>query len=177
MGQSGQANAAINNPALQYLINSRMINPGLASHATPNAALPQYNAQPQAYAQPQSYQQPAPQAVPQYRPAAPTYQSRPQYTTANAAPATVQGTPLSAFPQLPGVRLVEINPHRQRAAAAGPLSPSANIATNNFQNSFSSNLGGNSLATTTPEPEYTGPVVINAALLSYDIGTQGRRQQ
>lgn len=173
-----QQNAAVNNPALQYLINSRMINPGLATHSTPNAALQQGFTQnfpqpaPQALPQalPQAFAQPAPQ----YRPAAPALQPRATLNTANAA---TTGSHISNFPQLPGVRLVEIQPRRP-AALPTAANPTANIATSNFQTSFSSNLGSNSLAastaTTTPEPDY-GPVVINAALLSYDIGSQGRR--
>ncbi|XP_074600235.1 uncharacterized protein LOC141854454 [Brevipalpus obovatus] len=160
--------AALNNPALQYL---RYVSPqaaaqpqhaghsGISAHNL--AALRAVN-QPQSQPQPQPQPQPAPQNFPAFQPR--SIQSNPNQA---------QGTPLSAFPQLPGVRLIQINPRPQPASQPSftANANTANFASNSFANSNS--YGG--VSTTTPEPEYTGPVVINAALLSYDIGSANRQ--
>jgi len=117
-----------------------------------------------AAAQPQYQPQPAPQ--PQYQPAPaqpapPTYQS-PQYQPASqpayssGASRTTELKPdvLSQFIQLPGTRLIQIDKPRPAKSAIS-----------------SSLLSSSSSATKNEEEEYTGPVVINAALLNYDIGS------
>jgi hypothetical protein len=110
---------------------------------------------------------------------APVYQSRQL-----VSPQSSTGTPLSAFPDLPGVKLIQINRR--------PTSPEPSTYPPNLSSNFASNLASNfqsaaaqafqppasfeaSAPSSTPAPEEYGPVVINAALLSYDIGTAKRQ--
>jgi len=115
------------------------------------APQPQYQ---QPAPQPQ-YQQPAPQ--PQYQQPAPQPQQAPTYESGQYQPASQSGSRttelrpdvLSQFIQLPGTRLIQIDNKRPARPAGSSLLPGAK-----------------------PEDEEpTGPVVINAALLSYDIGS------
>ena len=146
---------------------------------------PQYN-QPQ-YNQPQSY---APQQQQQLQ--QPSYASQQPYTspvTASAAAAATssvaqpqanQAAPSSAygprhasselkpdllsnFIQLPGVKLIQLD--RKPIARSSSYSP--NVAGGSFGLNSAASGSGN---TNKPEDDYQGPVVINAALLSYNIG-------
>lgn len=112
----------------------------------------------------------------------PIYQPRPNIPS----PAAQTGTPLSAFPELPGVRLIQINrrpslpePQNQNSYSSNSPSNFAPSLASNFQSSspqsFQSPSFEASSASTTSAPEEYGPVVINAALLSYDIGTAKRQ--
>jgi len=113
--------------------------------------------------QPAPQPQPRPQPQPQYQaPAAPTYQSPASYQPASQpsyAPSqrTTELKPdvLSNFIQLPGVRLIQIDKPQPQKRQNSLLSPNEKQA----------------------EDEYTGPVVINAALLNYDIGAQAVGRQ
>ena len=62
---------------------------------------------------------------------------------------------LSQFIQLPGTRLIQIDkPRPAKSAISSSLLASSSSSANKNE-----------------EEEYTGPVVINAALLNYDIGS------
>jgi len=121
-----------------------------------NLAAQYQQAQQQQYQQAQQ-QQPAPQ--PQYQPQpaqAPTYQSPAAYQPASqpsysSGSRTTELKPdvLSQFIQLPGTRLIQIDKPRPQKSPSSLISSS-----------------------TKPEEEESyGPVVVNAALLSYDIGS------
>ncbi|RWS22756.1 hypothetical protein B4U80_09261, partial [Leptotrombidium deliense] len=160
---------------------------------------PAYRPQPQGLQYqpaPQSSYQPAPQTS--YQPPQQTYQPPPSYQAQaqyqppavnfqKAAPTPQYSEPrrphyrsnedlLSAFPQLPGVQLMVINP-RPRPANLPPQAynpgylPSTSSSGSGLLQSGSRNVPRKE-----DEEQYTGPVVINAALLNYDIGS-GRRQQ
>jgi len=140
----------------QMLAHTLQTTPALRAQQAPapQAAAPQ---QQQPAPQPQYYRPPQP---------LPAYPSYAQQPAARPAP-----LPLSAFPQLPGVRLIQIDRRPQPAPAQANALPASYAA-----QSFASNQLGQQ-STPRPEEEYTGPVIINAALLNYDIGTARRTTQ
>lgn len=118
-----------------------------AAQPAPQQQAPQQAPQPQYQPQP-APQQPSYQA-PQYQPQS---YSQPRQQTVNELKPDV----LSQFIQLPGTRLIQID--KPRAAR-----PQASLS--------SSLLSSSSTNKKDEEDTYQGPVVINAALLNYDIGS------
>jgi hypothetical protein len=158
---------------------------GAAAHAAAEQQQQQQN-QPQYNSQYNSQYQP--QYQPQYNPSA--FSSPVTANTAAAATAAhqpAQAAPaqsygprhastelkpdlLSNFIQLPGVKLIQLD-RKPAARPASAYSPSSLPS-----GSFGLNAGSSTAPAAKPEDEYQGPVVINAALLSYNIGANQQAQ-
>lgn len=161
-----------------------------AAHAAQVAAQQQQQqpAAPQ-YSPPSQYSAPAqPQYAPQYNPSA--YASPVTANSASAATAAAQSQPqpqaapsygprhssatelkpdlLSNFIQLPGVKLIQLD--RKPAPRPASAYPSTSSLPSGSFGLNSSSAAGAAGSPVKPEDDYQGPVVINAALLSYNIG-------